>query len=57
MNIKVVKGMISEASPWADEENEVKWVPPRHDYLANVFKNNQKKYGTVFPASGGEEGN
>ena len=28
VNIKVVEGMISEESPWADEENEVKWVPP-----------------------------
>ena len=45
VNIKVVEGMISEAPPWAKEENEFKWVPPCPDYLANFVNNNQRNIG------------
>ena len=57
VNIKVVEGMISEASPWANEENEVKWVPPRHNYLAKFYEEEPEEYWTVHPLLGGERGN
>jgi len=57
VNLKVVEGMISEASPWADEENEVKWVPPRPDYLQNFCEEEPEEYWTVHPRVGGEGGN
>ena len=57
VNIKVVEGMISEASSWADEENEVKLVPPRPDYLENFCEEEPEEYWTVFPELGGEGGN
>ena len=55
VNIKVVEGKKSEASPWADEENKEKWVTTRPDYLQNFCDQNPDEYWSVHPSIPNEE--
>ena len=51
VNVMVVEGKKSEASPCAGDENKEKWVTNRPDYLQNFCDEEQDEYWDVTPST------